>query len=204
MEKNVRIKPRKGRKRDMFEKEKRIEYINLIGDINYESANQIINHIFQASRKADAIVVCMSSCGGDIYAGMSISETMKFVNVPVFTYAIGLVGSMAVNVFLEGKKRFASTTASFMIHGSSVEYSGNLETIESTLNYEKYFDNYLNERIVATTRFTREELDKLLAKKIDVYFTPDKIVEYGFINHRNQIVSSQQELEKEINDFLKG
>jgi ATP-dependent Clp protease, protease subunit len=203
MEKIDIIKTKKGRRRDMFEKDGKIEYINLVGDINYENANQIIHHIFQANRKSDAIVMCVSTCGGDIYAGMSIMDAMRFVNTPVFTYAIGLVGSMGVNVFLEGQKRFVSPTASFMVHGSEVEYSGNFQTIESTLQYEKYFDNYLNERIVANTRFTKDELDKLLNKKIDVYFTPDKILEYGFVDNQNKIIQTQRELEIEINNYLK-
>lgn len=201
MKKNGKIKSEIGRRRNMFEN--RIDYINLIGEINYESANQTIHHILQASKRSDAIVLCMSTCGGDIYAGMSIIETMKFVEVPVFTHALGLIASMGVNIYLEGQKRFMAPTASFMIHGSSVEYSGSLETIESTLNYEKYFDNYLNERIVATTKFTREALDKLLNKKIDVYFTPNKTVEYGFIENENYIVKSKKEMENKIDEYLK-
>ena len=49
----------------------------------------------------------------------------------------------------------------------------------------------------------KDELEKLLNKKIDVYFTPDKILEYGFVDNQNKIIQTQRELEIEINNYLK-
>jgi ATP-dependent protease ClpP protease subunit len=192
----------KERKKKMFNKDKRVEYVNLIGDITYENANAIVNHLFQANKRNDAVVLCLSSGGGDVYAGMSIIETMKFVQVPVFTYAIGFVGSMAVNIFLEGEKKFVSPSASFMIHESNAEYSGDFDTIQRTLEFERYFDTHLNERIIANTSFTEDSLKKLLGKKSDVYFTPDKVLQHGFVENSSYVVKTQKELEEKIFNYL--
>ena len=182
----------------MFNKDKRIEYVNLIGDISYESANSVINHLFQANKRNDAIVLTMASGGGDVYAGMSIVETMKFIQTPVFTHAIGFIGSMAVNVFLEGEKRFVAPNVGFMIHESNGEYSGDFDNIKNTLEFEKYYDDHLNNRIIANSSFSEESLKKTLAKKHDVYFTPDKVLSCGFIENASYVVRSQKELEDKI------
>jgi ATP-dependent Clp protease protease subunit len=192
----------KERKKTMFNKDKKIEYVNLIGDITYENANSIVNHLFQANKRNDAVVLCLSSGGGDVYAGMSIIETMKFLQVPVFTYAVGFVASMAVNIFLEGEKKFVSPTASFMIHESNAEYSGDFDTIKRTLEFEIYFDKHLNERIIANTTFTEDSLKKLLNKKSDVYFMPDTVVQYGFVENVSYVIRSQKELEEKIFNYL--
>lgn len=197
---NDNIKSKSGRKKTMFDK--KIEYVNLVGDISYESAHGVINHLFQANKKADAIVLTMTTCGGDIYAGMSIVETMNFIQTPVFTYGLGFIGSMGVNIFLEGKQKFVSPNASFMIHESNVEYTGDFEKIQKTLEFEKYYDDYLNARIVKNTKFTDEGLKKLLSKKMDIYFTPDKLIENGFIESDYYMVKNQIELEKKITDYL--
>ena len=188
----------KARKKDMFNKDKRIEYVNLIGDISYESANSVINHLFQANKRNDAIVLTMASGGGDVYAGMSIVETMKFIQTPVFTHAIGFIGSMAVNVFLEGEKRFVAPNVGFMIHESNGEYSGDFDNIKNTLEFEKYYDDHLNNRIIANSSFSEESLKKTLAKKHDVYFTPDKVLSCGFVENASYVVRSQKELEDKI------
>ena len=80
--------------------------ILLEGEINSETAASIVAQLrYLESESVDKpITMLIQSPGGEINSGYSIIDTMNNIKCPVYTVAMGMTASMAVTVFLNGKK----------------------------------------------------------------------------------------------------
>jgi ATP-dependent Clp protease protease subunit len=64
----------------------------------------------------DPIKIYIDSPGGEVYTGMGIIDTMKFVKSPIETVNIGLAASMAAVILACGDKRSSLKHSRTMIH----------------------------------------------------------------------------------------
>lgn len=76
------------------------------GEINNEMAVSIIAQLryLESQDKEKPIIMFIQSPGGDVSAGYAIIDTMNDIKCPVHTVAMGMTASMAVTIFLNGKK----------------------------------------------------------------------------------------------------
>ena len=76
------------------------------GEINNEMAVSIIAQLryLESQDKEKPITMFIQSPGGDVSAGYAIIDTMNDIKCPVHTVAMGMTASMAVTIFLNGKK----------------------------------------------------------------------------------------------------
>jgi len=83
----------------------------------------------------------LQSSGGLVGDGIALYNYLRNLPIEILTYNAGLVSSMAVIVFLAGKKRFCSKHATFMIHKTTIPFQApanadlmRLRTVDAELN----------------------------------------------------------------------
>ena len=74
----------------------------------------------------------INSPGGEVYAGMAIYDTMRFIRPEVSTICVGMAMSMGAVLLAAGApgKRFALPNARIMIHQGSYGYQGSPTDME--------------------------------------------------------------------------
>jgi len=72
----------------------------------------------EAEDSEEPIHMYISSPGGSVMAGLAILDTMQLISAPVYTYAMGMVASMAAVLFTCGEPghRYILPNAEVMIH----------------------------------------------------------------------------------------
>ena len=94
-----------------------LHIVHFIGPINHSSASMVRNLCLQALQAgATEIELHMSSEGGNMTAGFALYFFLKSLPVPLTTYNIGSVESVAVVIFLAGQRRYACPGTRFLIH----------------------------------------------------------------------------------------
>ncbi|MGH8853027.1 MAG: ClpP family protease [Telluria sp.] len=94
-----------------------LHIVHFIGPINHNSACNVRNLCLQAVQNgATEIELHMSSEGGNMTAGFALYFFLKSLPVPLTTHNIGSVESIAVVIFLAGKKRYACPGSRFLVH----------------------------------------------------------------------------------------
>lgn len=91
----------------------------------------------EAEDSDEPIHMYISSPGGSVMAGLAILDTMELINAPVYTYAMGMVASMAAVLFTCGEKehRYIMPNAEVMIHQPLGGASGQASDIEIQANH---------------------------------------------------------------------
>lgn len=88
--------------------------------VDQKLAEKVIQQVFYLENLDEdkEIRVFINSPGGEIFSGMAIYDTLRFVSCPVTTVVIGLAASMGSVLALAGDegKKFALPYARFMIH----------------------------------------------------------------------------------------
>ena len=168
-------------------------YRNLVlsGEINEESAQNIIQHIndineddHTQSGEREPICLKINSIGGSMYDGFAIIGAIESSITPVYTCGYGAIMSMALPILLSGHKRFAHRLTSFMYHeclsvfGDYEKVTTLKENLEETERLSDMYDDY----ILSKTSFTKKQLDKVKKGKYDWYFDTDDALEYKVIN----------------------
>lgn len=91
----------------------------------------------EAEDNSEPIHIYISSPGGSVMAGLAILDTMELIEAPVYTYAMGMVASMAAVLFTCGEKghRYIMPNAEVMIHQPLGGTSGQASDIEIQANH---------------------------------------------------------------------
>lgn len=96
-------------------------YATFAGGID-DSAVQRFFSAFNAgiNNKVKRVHLLVHSSGGMISDGIALYNYLNSIPIEIYTYNMGQVSSIAVLPFLSGARRFASSSAFFMIHKSHV------------------------------------------------------------------------------------
>lgn len=100
------------------------------------------------------VTLCICSNGGDVTAGMGAFNFIKMLPVPITTYAMGVCGSIAVNLFLAGAERVAAPVSLFQLHAASFSEGPRLgEISENTALIAQPFTQLPGWTSATTARF---------------------------------------------------
>lgn len=178
---------RSGREERVFDIYSRLlkdRIIFLQGPIDDTSANLIVAQMLYLQfedPKAD-INLYINSPGGSVTAGMSIYDTMQFVNCDVATYCIGQAASMGAVLLTAGAKgkRFALPNARIMIHQPLAGTEGT--TTEIIIHAKEFLrlKKILNEILSKHTGQTLDKIDKETDR--DNFLSAAEAVEYGLVD----------------------
>ena len=155
--------------------------IFLTGEINHDSANDVLQKILYL-RRQDAkkpIAVIVNSYGGLVEAGLMIYDIIRGSRTPIYTVCCGCAYSMAAVIAAAGHKRYILPNSKLMCHEPRVSTGadGSSSTMKSIsdglIETKRKMDRILAELT------GREEKEIAEATSYDHYFTAEEAVDFG-------------------------
>ena len=156
----------------------------LTGEINENIYERIVGEILALNFRKDLerIHLVINSGGGFCKAGFGIISVMEWSVLPVHTTGLGMVGSMALLVFMAGARghRVIANTTSILSHryfgGSDGNHSQLLASRkEHDSVHARIIGHYLRYSGVAT----KEELEQYLLRDVDTWLLPEEALDLG-------------------------
>ena len=126
------------------------------------------------------IRVHIMSDGGDIFAGMTLMNTLESSRVKVVTIAQGSCCSAATFMLLGGAERKMGRNAYVLIHQISTEMWGNFQELKHELKSTDKFMKMLKKMYLEKTKIPEKMLKKLMKK--DIYLNPRDCLKYGIVH----------------------
>jgi len=126
------------------------------------------------------IRVHIMSDGGDIFAGMTLMNTLESSRVKVITIAQGSCCSAATFMLLGGAERKMGRNAYVLIHQISTEMWGNFQELKHELKSTDKFMKMLKRMYLEKTQIPEKMLKKLMKK--DIYLSPKDCLKYGIVH----------------------
>jgi len=168
---------------DIYSRLLRDRVIILDTDVNNHSASLLVAQLlFLESENAKSpINFYINSPGGSVTAGMSIFDTMQFIQCPVYTFVMGQAASMGSLLAQAGAPghRYIMKHARHMIHQVSSGTQGTAIdmkiALEETLRINKELIEIYAEHNTAGKTFDQLEKDMLR----DYFMTAAESVAYG-------------------------
>lgn len=179
---------------DIYSRLLKDRIVMLTGEVNDLTANLVVAQmLFLESQNAEEpINFYINSPGGSVTAGLSIYDSMQFINAPVSTIVMGQACSMGSFLAMAGEpgQRFVLPNSRTMIHRVSSGTPGTRGSVHvQELEFEdakRHFEEskYLNERLTQlyvehnTAGKTYDELFETM--KFDTFLNAEQAVENGF------------------------
>jgi ATP-dependent Clp protease protease subunit len=153
-------------------------------EITDETANLVVAqllHLEAEDPQAD-IQLYINSPGGQVYAGLAIYDTLRFIEPEVATICCGIAMSMASLILAGGTrgKRQALPNSRIMIHQPHGGFQGQTTDIAIHARESQFLRRRMEEIYAEHTRRPTEEIAEHLER--DRFFTPDEAVDYGLID----------------------
>jgi ATP-dependent Clp protease protease subunit len=126
----------------------------------------------------------INSPGGDVYAGLAIYDTMRYVRSDVQTICFGMAMSMGAILLAGGTrgKRVALPNSKIMIHqGHTSGFEGQATDIEIRAREILALQRRIEELMAADTGHTVERIHEDTQR--DNFMSPEQAKEYGLIDH---------------------
>lgn len=133
----------------------------------------------EAEDSDEPIHMYISSPGGSVMAGLAILDTMELIHAPVYTYAMGMVASMAAVLFACGQKghRYIMPNAEVMIHQPLGGASGQASDIEIQANHILNLKKRLYKILAKATKQHVKTIEKQSDR--DNYFEAFEAIKFG-------------------------
>ena len=125
----------------------------------------------------------VSTWGGSAADMFSIYDIMRMVRADCDINTLGLGKVMSAGVLLlaagtKGQRRIGKNCR-VMLHGVQSGQHGNISDLENEMAEAKWTQERLVSCLAEETKMTKRHLKKLLAKRMNVYFTAEEAVELG-------------------------
>ncbi len=157
--------------------------ILLTGEIDKDLSEKVIRHLLLLESFSDEpITILVDSPGGDVYAGFSIFDMIRFVKAPVRIVGMGLVASAAALILLSVPKerRFGLPNSSYLIHQPLSGIQGVATEIEIHARELEKTKQRLNEIIADATGQSLERVSKDTDR--DYWMNCTEAAAYGLIS----------------------
>ena len=170
---------------DIYSRLLKDRLIFVVGPVEDHMANLIVAQLlFLESENADKdIHLYINSPGGIVTAGLSIYDTMQFINCDVSTICVGLAASMGALLLAGGTngKRFALPHSRIMVHQPSAGYQGQATDISIHAKETLELKARLNEIMAKHTDQPVDVIEKDLER--DNFKSAVDAQDYGIIDH---------------------
>lgn len=169
---------------DIYSRLLKDRVIFMVGEVEDHMANLVVAQLlFLESENPDKdIHLYINSPGGSVTAGLSIYDTMQFIQPDVSTMCIGQAASMGAFLLAGGTKgkRFALPHSRMMIHQPSGGARGQAADIEIQANEIIKLRHELNRIMAAHTGKTIEQIASDTER--DHFMTAEEGVVYGLVD----------------------
>ena len=169
---------------DIYSRLLKERLIFIVGPVEDYMANLIVAQLlFLESENADKdIHLYINSPGGSVTAGLSIYDTMQFINCDISTICVGQAASMGALLLAGGAhgKRFALPHSRVMVHQPSAGFQGQVTDIGIHAEEVIELKRRLNAIMAKHTGKPIEEIEQDLER--DNFMSAEKAVKYGLID----------------------
>ena len=169
---------------DIYSRLLKDRLIFIVGPVEDQMANLIVAQLlFLESDNPDKdIQLYINSPGGSVTAGLSIYDTMKFVNCDVSTICVGQAASMGALLLGGGTKgkRYALPHSRIMVHQPSAGFQGQATDIDIHAREVLELKRKLNEIMADSTGQTVATIEKDLER--DNFMSAEVAVKYGLVD----------------------
>jgi len=162
-------------------------------------ANLIVAQLlYLESENADKdIHLYINSPGGSVTAGLSIYDTMQFINCDVSTICCGQAASMGALLLAGGAKdkRYALPHSRIMVHQPSAGFQGQATDISIHAKEVLELKSRLNEIMSKHTGQTIMQIEKDLER--DHFLSASEALDYGLVD---TVLAERKEMSSTEND----
>ena len=173
---------------DLYSRLLKDRIIFLTGEINDSLANIIVSELLYLDNlNNEDIYLYINSPGGSITSGMSIYDTINFINSKVITIGLGMCASMAAFLLSSGNSRYALPNTEIMIHQPIGGAQGQATDIQIAAERIIKLKEKLN-KILAQN--TKQDLKTITADtERDNFLSAEEALNYGLID---QIINKNE------------
>lgn len=175
---------------DIYSRLLKERVIFLTGEVHDEIASVITAQMLylEADNPKKDIFFYINSPGGSVTAGLSIYDTMQYIQPEVSTMAIGLAASMGAFLLTAGSpgKRLSLPNAQMLIHQPSAGFQGQATDIEIHAKNILDTKRRMNELYAHHTGRSVDEVAAAMER--DNFLSPQASLEFGLID---EIVTSR-------------
>jgi ATP-dependent Clp protease protease subunit len=169
---------------DIYSRLLKERVVFIVGPVEDYMANLVVAQLlFLESENPDKdIHLYINSPGGVVSAGLSIYDTMQFINCDVSTICVGQAASMGALLLAGGTegKRFALPHSRVMVHQPSAGFQGQATDINIHATEVLALKSRLN---AIMARHTGKDIKQIEADlERDNFMDADAAVEYGIID----------------------
>ena len=169
---------------DIYSRLLKERVVFIVGPVEDHMANLIVAQLlFLESENPDKdIHLYINSPGGSVTAGLSIYDTMQFINCDVSTICVGQAASMGALLLAGGTKdkRFALPHSRVMVHQPSAGFQGQATDISIHANEVLELKRRLNQIMAKHTGQPIERIEEDLER--DRFLSAEAAVEYGIVD----------------------
>jgi ATP-dependent Clp protease protease subunit len=169
---------------DIYSRLLKERVVFIVGPVEDYMANLVVAQLlYLESENPDKdIHLYINSPGGSVTSGLSIYDTMQFINCDVSTICVGQAASMGALLLAGGtvSKRFALPHSRIMVHQPSAGFSGQATDIDIHAREVLELKRRLNAIMARHTGQTIDQIEKDLER--DNFMSGEQAVKYGQID----------------------
>jgi ATP-dependent protease ClpP protease subunit len=199
----------------LIEPNKKIQVLSIIGQIEGHSVlppqtkatkyEHIIPQLIdiEQNEEVKGLLIVLNTVGGDVEAGLAISEMIRSMSKPTVSIVIGGGHSIGVPLATSAKFSFITPSATMIVH--PVRMNGFVIGVSQTFEYFKKMQERVNEFIVRTSNIKQETLEQFmletdeLLNDVGTMLIGKQAVDCGLID---QVGGIHEALNK-LNEFIK-
>lgn len=114
----------------------------------------------EESDEIDGLLLLLNTVGGDIEAGLAISELISGMKKPTVSLVLGGGHSIGIPLAVSAKKSMIAPSASMMIH--PVRMSGLVVGAPATYHYFQRIQEQITDFVTANSRISREKFSSYM------------------------------------------
>ena len=163
---------------DLTNPNKKIQVLSIIGQIEGHSVlppqtkatkyEHIIPQLIdiEQNEAVKGLLIVLNTVGGDVEAGLAISEMIRSMSKATVSIVIGGGHSIGVPLATSSDFSFITPSATMIVH--PVRMNGFVIGVSQTFEYFKKMQERINEFIVRTSNIKQETLEKLMLQTDDL------------------------------------
>lgn len=195
---------------------KDIQCITIIGEIeghfagNPQKKSTKYEHIIpmlfaiEESKDIKGVLIILNTVGGDVEAGLAMSELINSISKKVVTLVLGGSHSIGVPLATAGDYSFIAPTATMIVH--PIRTNGLVIGVNETFEYFKKMQERITQFIIRTSDIEKEDLEKLMYSKEELVSDVGSVligkeaVDCGLINEVGGLKEAMIKLRELINE----
>ncbi len=156
----------------------------------------------EGSDKIDGLLILLNNGGGDVEAGLAISELIASMSKPTVSLVLGGSHSIGVPLAVSAKASFIAPSAAMTIH--PVRLNGLVIGVPQTFYYFERIQERIIQFVTANSRIKREDFTRLmlqtgeLAADVGSVIYGEEAVELGLIDRIGGLSDALKELYGQI------